>query len=141
MKRLGKLDRLALAVLLPLWALCFALELRSVLSPVGFPPVFVEPWARGEDYPRVHGFLPQGTGPAPDLRVADRLLRMDGRDLAGVSSPQFLARFTDAARRDRRVAIEFEREAIQRNRAAGHNNVLLRARTRSRRADRGAPRR
>jgi class 3 adenylate cyclase len=102
-----------LAVLVPLWALCFVLELRAVLSPVGFPPVFVDPWSHGDEYPRVHGFLAQGTGPAVlELRAGDRLVRMGGRDLRGVSSPAFVARFADASRADGRVAIEFERGGV-----------------------------
>jgi hypothetical protein len=41
LSRLAPLDKALILILVPLWAACFALSLRSVLSQAGFSPIVV----------------------------------------------------------------------------------------------------
>ena len=106
--RLGSRDKLLLAALLPIWAVCFGLSVRSAVSGVGFPPVVVSAPLGAEEYPAVSGFsleLASESG----LRVGDRLLRMGTADLRGVGFLGFFALAAEEAGPDRVVTVVFER--------------------------------
>ena len=73
-----------LAILLPVWAACFALHLREVVR-TGFaqPPLFAAPPGTGETHPTVGGFRIERARPETGLEVGDRLIRIGDEDLAG----------------------------------------------------------
>ena len=55
MSRLGPLDKALVLILVPLWAVCFALSVRSSLREDPLPLAFVASPATPEDYPTVKG--------------------------------------------------------------------------------------
>lgn len=114
MKRLRPLDRVLLALLVPLWAVCFALSARSALRPTGIPPVYVSARADAESYPTVAGFRPDLSVQESEIHVGDRLLRLGGADLRGVGALGLFVRVAEAAGPDGRVALVFERAGAAR---------------------------
>jgi class 3 adenylate cyclase len=83
-RRLEAIDKALLAILLPLWIVCFALHVREV-SRTGFaqPPFFAAPPGPGETYPTVGGFRMERLPPDMSVQVGDRLIRLGDEDLSG----------------------------------------------------------
>lgn len=85
-KNLKPIDRVLLAVLLPLWVVCFSLSVRSAVRDAFFPFFLSADAATPSEYPRVIAVARLGTGGASTLAVGDTLLRVGGADLRGAST-------------------------------------------------------
>lgn len=114
MRRLGTLDRVLLATLLPLWVAVFALHVRQiVLTGLAEPPVYAWESRAPGGYPTIGAFRPQLHGAETGLEIGDRLLRVGRVDLRGAGYLQFYAATlaeTDAALQ---VPVTFERHGEQ----------------------------
>jgi len=86
-------DWVSLAVLVPLWVVCFVLSMQSALQPAYYSPLFVSAPAHADDYPTVRGYLPSARDPQSALQAGDRLLRVDEVDLRGVGPVEFFVGF------------------------------------------------
>lgn len=82
MRRLPPFERVLIALLLPLWATCFALCVLAVLQRAGYPPLNVEAGV-GSAAPIVLGFKQGMGGEESGLAPGDRLLSLRGNDLRG----------------------------------------------------------
>ena len=109
-------DRLQLFVLVPLWALCFVLETRSVLRDTAIPPLFVaraDSASPGDAYLQVTGLVPwlatAGDGPA----VGDRILRVGDTDLRGADRIDFWVAVAREVEPSRQVRVTYERGGVR----------------------------
>ena len=83
MTRLGLLDRLLVALFVPLWLACFGLSVHGAIQHTGYPSVLISASAEPDGYPSLIGFVPAFPGEDSGLRIGDRLLRVGERDLLG----------------------------------------------------------
>jgi hypothetical protein len=90
------LDKLLLAVLLPIWVVCFGLGLRSLTHPMLVPPISVRA-TEADGYPILIDITPWGDSET-GLQRGDRLIRLGDTDLRGVDPLGFYARFVAQAR-------------------------------------------
>jgi len=98
LRRLGPLDKALFALLVPIWAVCFGLCLRSVARPALLPPLAVraiDTWG----YPVLTDIAPWGDSET-GVRRGDRLVRLGDSDLRGVGPWGFYTRFVAEARYD-----------------------------------------
>ena len=118
MSRLSLLDRVLVAVLVPVWLVSFGLAVRIQLEGQGVAPVELR-IADADSYPVLTGrFLTElylETDPleAAGLRAGDRLVRAGSADLRGVGTVGFNARALRHAEGRQSVAVVFERDGIQ----------------------------
>ena len=104
-----RLDRILLAVWLPIWALAFFEAARHFEHPIGRCPVEVAS-AEGRDaFPVVTGPRRWVERDAPELQPGDRLLRFRDVELRGASSLDVFLRFAEAARGVEAVPVAYER--------------------------------
>ncbi len=90
-RRIASLDLALLAILVPVWALCFGLCLRSLERPVLSTPLAVLYAGPGE-HPILIDLAPWADSDAASLERGDRLLRLGAWDLRGVGPLGFYAR-------------------------------------------------
>jgi hypothetical protein len=111
MRRLGPLDGLLLATLLPVWVLTFGLHVREVVrSELAQPAFFVSMPEHSGAYPRVRGFRIEQPGGTGDLQIGDRLIRLGDVDLRGFGNIGVDAVAIAQAGVDRRFPLVFERD-------------------------------
>jgi len=106
----GPLDKLLLAVLLPIWVVCFGLCLRALL--LGRPPLIpsVAVWAdEASAYPAVDYLAPWKDLDESGIEPGDRLIQIGGTDLQGVGPLGFWVRFQEEAEYGKRVGVIYER--------------------------------
>jgi class 3 adenylate cyclase len=82
-------DELLLFVLVPVWLVCFALSLPSLVRPHGFPHLGVRTDEAG-GYPTVIDISPQIE---TELQRGDRMIRIGSEDMRGADQLHFFARF------------------------------------------------
>jgi class 3 adenylate cyclase len=114
LRRAGTPDKVLLALLATIWALCFAASLRTALR-----PAIANPWvsvrSEGvERHPRVVGIAPWSDFSTSDLRVGDRMIRVGAADLVGTGPLGFHTRFVAEARDGRPLHVTYEREGERR---------------------------
>jgi signal transduction histidine kinase len=88
-KHLQPFDKLLLAVLVPLWAACFALSLISVIRETALSSIYVSAPVDAGDYPTLIGFWPHLEVMQSGLEAGDRLVRLGDADLRGVGPLRF----------------------------------------------------
>src|SRR5262249_30714400 len=98
-----------LMLVVALWGVCFALNLRAVVRGSGFPPMRVTAPATSDGYPVVSSFLPWVAVAAPEIQVGDRVVRIGSADLRGSGPLTFFARFAEKAESGEPVPLEIER--------------------------------
>jgi class 3 adenylate cyclase len=113
-RRLRPADRLQLLLLVPLWALCFGLETRSVLRDTAIAPLFVaRADSPGDPYLRVTGLVPwlatEGEGPT----AGDRILAVGDTDLRGADRIGFRVAVAHEVEPGRRVRVAYERGGVR----------------------------
>jgi signal transduction histidine kinase/CheY-like chemotaxis protein len=106
-------DRLALALLTPLWLACFGASLLSLGRPVVAVPLYTSPAPGPDASPTVHGFPPwvlatPQAEPAP--RVGDRLLSVGGVGVAGAGRQRVAALAWAHTSPDGSLRLEVERD-------------------------------
>lgn len=110
MRHLPRIDAALLAILTPLWILCFVLYLNKVVDgQLARVPVFVLAPENADGNPAVRGFWPGTGAEASGLAVGDQLIRVGAADLRGVGPIGFVARVYEEATPDLRVPISFVR--------------------------------
>ncbi len=114
MRRLEKTDKLLLATLLPLLAVCFTLHVREIVrTGIAAAPVFVVPGPDG--YPLVGGLRLERKITWNGLEPGDRLIELGDADLRGVGYLQFDGVASEQARgSDLTTALVFERDGERR---------------------------
>jgi class 3 adenylate cyclase len=118
LSRLGPFDKAMVLILVPLWAVCFGLALKTQLDFHGFAPVELSVEDR-ESYPTLTGeflgFMYQGVDPLAEagLRARDRLVRVGEFDLRGMGFIRFNERVLTVAGRRSHVPVEFERDGVR----------------------------
>jgi signal transduction histidine kinase/CheY-like chemotaxis protein len=113
-RRLGTLDRVLLATLLPLWIAVFALHVRQiVLTGLAEPPVYAWESRAPDGYPTVGAFRPQLHGWETGLEIGDRLLRVGRVDLRGAGYLEFYAATLAETDASLEVPVTFERRGEQ----------------------------
>ncbi len=111
MTRPQRLDLALLALLVPLWTVCFALHLRELArGRLAWVPVTVDRPRAPELPPTVSGFWPDAGSAVQELRAGDRLLRAGDRELAGRGPFDFVAEVYPAADAELRVPVTLERD-------------------------------
>ena len=109
--RFRPLDAALLAVLVPLWVVCFALHINGVArGRLAWVPVFVSASEHPDGYPVVRAFRPGTTTESGELVVGDRIVRLRQSDLRGVGPFGFVARVYEAAGANLQVPIAFVRQ-------------------------------
>jgi len=103
-------DKGLLGILLTIWALCFALSLKSVWQGTGIPSLYVSSAEDPADYPTLVGFVPLFEAHESGLRIGDLLLRVGDADLRAVGPIGFFARMIEEAGADPHIRVVFERE-------------------------------
>ena len=103
MRRIEAVDKALLAILVPIWAVCFLLSARSVFEHRAYSSVYVSAPENGSAYPTLSAF--EVDGQASGLRVGDRLLRVGEADLRGVGPLGFFLRFSEHAGREGHVPV------------------------------------
>jgi class 3 adenylate cyclase len=112
-RRLAALDLALLAGLVPIWAVCFGLSLRSLRDPPPSTPLGVR-GAGANEYPVLIDLAPWADGGDAVLRRGDRLLRVGAWDLRGVGPLGFYARFAaDAHWREPLPVLTYERNGVE----------------------------
>jgi class 3 adenylate cyclase len=115
MSRLRVQDRVVLAVLLPVWLVCFALFAKERLG--GAPaesPLLVAAPERGDAYPTLVRYRPGvAAEEAGALRPGDRLTRVGSVDLRGMDPLRVLAHSYAEADAEGALAVEFERGGLR----------------------------
>lgn len=92
MKRLCALDRFLLLTLVPLWAVCFSLYVRSlVLGQLARVPIYPTAAIDG-DYPVVNGFRPGEEGKHPELGKGDKILKIGRADAKSLGTMEVWVR-------------------------------------------------
>jgi len=109
MGRIRLSDRALVAALATLWALCFALSIRSCLRLDPAPALYVSLPHGTPAYPRMVGRVEWMETEPTDVRVGDRLTRVGDADLRGVGPLGVFARLAAALRTDRTVVFQIER--------------------------------
>jgi class 3 adenylate cyclase len=105
-----RLDRILLAVWLPVWAFAFFESARHFDQPIGLCPVEVAGAAGEDGFPAVTGERRWVQQHAAELRPGDRLLRFGEVELRGASSLDVFLRFAVAARGAASVPLVYERD-------------------------------
>ncbi len=116
MKRLAPLDRALVLILVPLWAVCFAVSVRTQLRGGGVA-TFAVSVADAESYPTLKGDAKGGPKQlaATGLRAGDRLIQLGDADLRGVGTLRLNAlRAWGEGRGQARVPLIFERDGERR---------------------------
>lgn len=103
------LDRLLLAILLPVWFAVFSLHVWAVFYTGLAQPGFFIINPAADEYPQIGGLRPEQGSATGGLRVGDRLRRAGARDLKGVGNIAFDAAAITEAGPSGSVSIEFER--------------------------------
>jgi hypothetical protein len=113
-KRLRPLDAVLLAILVPLWVVCFALQVKVVADGrLAWVPISVRAPENVESYPTVQEFLP-GTGTKnSDLAVGDQITQLGKANLRGVGPFGFVARAYEQVGPDLQVPVAFIRAGEQ----------------------------
>src|SRR5262245_54087146 len=108
MRRLTRRDKLSLALVVPLFLLCYAVTLFQNLSGrLAYVYLTVYPAASAGEYPHVRSFLNARASHGSGLEVGDVLLEAGGQSLRGAGRYTFMS--TVAASVPRPVPITFER--------------------------------
>lgn len=113
MSHLSACDRALVLILVPVWAICFALGVKTVFDGGGLPYVGVS-LASADAYPALTGEV--GVGALSDpleaagLRSGDLLVRVGGTDLRGIDTYRFGALARQQAGRALTVPLTFERD-------------------------------
>ncbi len=112
MSRLAPFDKALVLILVPLWAVCFGLSLRSVLVHRAAPSIYVSAPEATDGYPTVRrlGTIFTTSASKSDLRLGDRLLRLEDSDLRGVGPYGFVVRLMEETGRARQIAVTVERD-------------------------------
>ncbi len=128
MHRLRWQDRIALALLTPLWLACFAATLLSLDRPVTLVPFYVDPAAAAASAPVLRGLPPWPIVPAeppirdpraaieplsiqtPSLRPGDRIVEIAGVSTLGASRSRIAALAWERTSRDGSLPVVFERD-------------------------------
>ncbi len=114
LSRLGRLDRLLLAVGVPLAVLASALHIQEIAhSGLAQLPVYATPSHDGSPYPRVGGYRMETDSSGTELQPGDRLLRVGDRDLAGAGYIGFDA-IGLAVAGTRGAPVVYERDGVRR---------------------------
>jgi class 3 adenylate cyclase len=111
LRLLGRVDRALLLILVPLWAVSFALHVREVVrSQLVWPWVWVERAADASAGPTLIGVWPQFADLAQGLQPGDRIVRIGAHAAAGFGPIDFVAMALASADDRRGVALEVQRD-------------------------------
>ncbi len=117
MSRLAPLDKALVLILVPLWAVWFALGVKMQITVGGAAHLGLS-LADAESYPALtgeFGFLyPWNPLEQAGLRPGDLLVRVGGADLRGVGTPGFIGRAREESGRNLRVGVVYERDGERR---------------------------
>jgi class 3 adenylate cyclase len=105
LRHLGTRDKLLLALLVPIWLVCFGLQMGSALGPPRRAHVDLRADAAG-GYPTVVDFYPGAGG---DLRLGDRLVRVGAADLRGVGNLGLYVRYAAESEGHRLPVVIYQR--------------------------------
>ena len=105
----SRAQRALFAFLVAVWAVTFALSVRTMARDVRFSTVFVAAPEAADGYPVVTGFRGWEHDPGSGVRIGDRLLDLDGVDLRGAGPVGFIAAFAEVATGRDQVPVVFER--------------------------------
>jgi hypothetical protein len=112
LSRLAPLDKALVLILVPLWAVCFGLAVKTQIEGGGSANLGLS-LADAESYPALTGEFgrmhPVNPLEMAGLRPGDLLVRVGGADLRGVGTLGFAIRSNEEAGRDLRVAVVYER--------------------------------
>jgi class 3 adenylate cyclase len=115
LRRLRPLDKVVLAIWLPIWLAAFGLALSQVVQGrVGYHLGRVSPGPDREAYPVLQLARGEVEVGEPRPRAGDRLLRVGGADLRGVGRLGFDALAFENTGPDRRTTLVFERDGQRR---------------------------
>lgn len=115
MRRLEAVDRLLLAILVPLWCVTVALHVREIQRTGSAQvPVFAAPDFGSDGHPTVGGFRLERDSAGTGLEIGDRLLRVGDADLRGAGYFGFDALAFDQAGTSLETTLIFERDGIER---------------------------
>lgn len=109
------IDKLLIAVLIPIWLACLGLHLKEIAR-TGFaePPIYAAASQDDTGYPRVGGYrLERGRG-GDDLQVGDVLIKVGETDLAGTGYFGFDAITLDEAGLSLVTPLVLERDGVRR---------------------------
>jgi class 3 adenylate cyclase len=108
LKRLRLLDRVLVLALVPLWLVCFGLQLQLGLSGRFLSTDFAFSSAQSSDtYPIVHHVFPSDS--PSGLAVGDRLIRVEAAELRGLTWIGIVGRAHEEVGDRLRMTMEFER--------------------------------
>ena len=113
LRSLQPFDKVLIAILAPLWLVCFILHVEAVardkLPPLRLLEVWVTPGEAG-GVPKVRGFRSGAEVWPQTLEVGDELVSVGGADLRGVGAVGLLARTVAEAGPDFRVKLVYRRD-------------------------------
>ena len=113
MQRLALIDRILLAILLPICLVVFGLHIWSVVTrDLASNAIYAAPAAGPDAYPTVGGFYPESHEVGIEFQRGDRLLRVGDYDLKGVGYARFDGLVLERISATRWVEIEFERDGV-----------------------------
>ena len=113
MQRLAPIDRILLAILIPLCLIVVGLHVWSVVTrDLASNAIYAAPAAGPDAYPTVGGFYPESHEVGIELQRGDRLLRVGDYDLKGVGYTRFDGLVLERTSPTRWVEIEFERGGV-----------------------------
>ncbi len=115
MRRLAAVDWLLLGTLLPVCVFGFVMTVvHGVRGDFVVAPFWVSSAPDEQSYPMVDRLLSSPSAEASPLAVGDRLLRLEGSDLRGVSNAGFMLRWSQAAQAGARsLLLTIERGSVR----------------------------
>ncbi len=113
MDRVRGLDRVLLALSVPLWILCFALAVGSARRDDALSSIYIEAPEQAGGHPTFAGYRPWLDSGQRPLAPGDRLIQLGDRDLRDTGPLRFWTYVTEAAGPDRHARVVFERDGTR----------------------------
>ncbi len=105
-------DKLLVAVFVPIWGLCFALSVQSAYEQRGSPTLTISTPPDASSYPVLEGF-PSHAAATSSLQIGDRLLQLNRTDLRGIGPIGFATLAAQVRGPQRRASLTIERAGRQ----------------------------
>jgi class 3 adenylate cyclase len=106
-------EQILLAGFLVLWLVCWGLSARSIIGGARYPALITGRPEHADAYPVVTGFLSWLPGETAGIVVGDRLVRVGGADLRGVTPVGLVPIVVDAARGRHEVPVVFNHDGAE----------------------------